>query len=156
MRSDIILPALSRASTGMSPMQVALASLPFAALKLSLQAFTLIRREQSGVMLPVQPESGCASMNNEVRRTDSAFATPPRGDCRDEEIPPRSPDRARRVLALAPARPVGTEVTLRYECDRVSGPSCFAESELQRSLEGNAQRWHQDMLRRGYEPLPPR
>ena len=58
MVSGINLPALFRARTGMSPMHVACAILPFAALKRSVQALMLIRREQSGVMLPVQPESG--------------------------------------------------------------------------------------------------
>ena len=65
MVNEITLPAWLRARTGMSPMQVARATLACAVLNLSLQDLMLIRRERSGVMLPVQPKSGCTSMNSD-------------------------------------------------------------------------------------------
>ena len=62
-------------------------------------------------------------------------------------------------LALTPARPIGTEVTLRYHCDGVSGAGCLPELSLRGELcdaPRVAQLWRADMLRREYWPLPPR
>ena len=59
-------------------------------------------------------------------------------------------------LALAPARPIGTEITLGWECDSVSGPGCFAEADMRRDMADLGESWHADMIKRGYDPLPPR
>ena len=63
-------------------------------------------------------------------------------------------------LALSPARPVGTEVTLTYGCAGIRGPGClggcFAGVEMNESLALLESEWHRDMLERGYIPLPSR
>ena len=53
-------------------MHVALDVVPFAAAKVSSHGRTLMSRDRSGVMLPVHPESACASMQR-VARAESAL-----------------------------------------------------------------------------------
>lgn len=59
-------------------------------------------------------------------------------------------------LAFSPARPIGTRVTMAFDCDRVSGPGCFPGLAMQRGLAGLESVWQNDMMARGYTKLPPR
>ena len=63
-------------------------------------------------------------------------------------------------LAFSPARPVGTIVTLTYECAGFIAPGClgwwFAQREMERGLAQIGPVWHNDLLSRGYKLMPPR
>jgi hypothetical protein len=67
MSSRWRLPWASLATTGMSPISVALYSRPSAALKRSEQGRVLTSASGIGVREPEQPESACARMSTEAR-----------------------------------------------------------------------------------------